>query len=509
MFKSFRNNALKNRNDSSSPSGDDSSFVHIMDTSEDTFVRIDDNNVPSLRLSVTPRHDVIGIDVDKKSTQFCATVTARDLPQDDTSRAPVDIIVCLDVSGSMDGSKLDLCKTTLELLIRELSSSDRFGLVTFGSDVALEIPVRMLSNKNKDIALKKIKKLTTRGCTNMSGGIAMAAQQIKSIDSPHKVQTVFLLTDGQANQGISDRAGIVKLTKNCLVSNNENNIPIHCFGYGNDHDREMLRDIASATEGGTYYYVGNDSNVSSAFGDALGGVLSVVAQNTMISLMVPTSSSEMGSSILNVYHDRATKNPDGSYSIALNDFYAEESRDVVFEVALSRHSSPTPIPHVAAKMSYLDTINIKQIQSDYVEGSVTRPHGDTLSTDNLNVTLQCTRINTTTAIKEAEKLAELGKFDDAKKKLNSYIGQLEKDSELFDRSNPFIVQMLDELNSIVSGLSSRTTYDNFGSKYMQSRLMTHTSQRCSEDCEETANAYRSTGKLLRAKKMKTASKISK
>ena len=118
MFKSI----LPRRN-TQAKSGDNNSSA--MDTSEEetSFVHVHDENIniESLSLKLTPRYDVIGTHVHKKSTQFCATVTARDLPDDDSARAPVDIVVALDVSSSMSGAKLELCKTTLSLLLRELN----------------------------------------------------------------------------------------------------------------------------------------------------------------------------------------------------------------------------------------------------------------------------------------------------------------------------------------------------------------------------------------------------
>jgi Mg-chelatase subunit ChlD len=499
MFQSFRKNKAKK-------STDDSSNMD-MDTTADSFIHIDQTDKPSLSLKVTPRHDTIGIDVDQKSTQFCATVTARDLPDDDeSSRAPVDIVVALDVSSSMSGSKLQLCKTTLSLLLRELSSSDRFGLVTFGSDVKLEIPTRKLTKLNKDNALAKIKSLTTNGCTNMSGGIGMAAQEINSVENPHKVQTIFLLTDGQANVGISDKEGMVNLTKGCLSPNeDQSTIPIHCFGYGSDHDREMLRDISLATEGGTYYFVDDDSDVTSAFGDALGGVLSVVAQNTVVSLRVPEPSRALGVSITNVNHDKATKNSDGSFSVSLNDFYAEESRDILFEVTLSTESSAAPVDHVEASMSYLDTINSKLVQGDKSQGSIARPLGNELSPANEHVLLQCIRIQTTEVISQAEKLANNGELSKAKTVISSHIAHLQKESDsLANKSDPFVTQMLTELNTMLAGLTSQIVYEANGAKYMQSRLMNHKAQRASESSDVTFSAYRSSAKYARAKKMKTA-----
>jgi hypothetical protein len=497
MFKAFTNNPQQNEIDCAQP----------MDTAEDSFVHIDnDATHPSLSLKVVPRHDTIGVDATKKTTEFCATITARDLPEDDSVRAPVDIIVVLDISGSMNGSKLDLCKTTLSLLLRELSSSDRFGLVCFGDEAKLVIPSRKLTPVHKDHALAKIRNLRTSGCTNLSGGIGMAAEEIKSIESPHEVQAIFLLTDGQANRGVCDRNGIVNLTKGCLGSSGDRGpIPIHCFGYGVDHDREMLRDISLATEGGTYYYVDNDSNVSSAFGDALGGVLSVVAQNTVVTLKVPEEASNNGVSILSVKHENAIKNDDGSYTVTLNDFYAEESRDIVFEVVLAKETNIDPTVHVSLSMKYLDTINSKLTQSDNVLGSISRPLGIEVSKSHPHVNLQCLRIKTTEVIAETERLADSGQFDTAKSTINSYIDELQRESATLEESSPFIAQMITELNTILTGLSSRTAYECHGSKYLQSRLMTHQMQRCSEAFEETPNSYKSSYKKARATRMKRAS----
>jgi len=299
---------------------------------------------------------------------------------------------------------------------------------------------------------------------------------------------------------------MVKLTKGCLSPNpDQGAIPIHCFGYGTDHEREMLREISLATEGGTYYFVDNDSDVTSAFGDALGGVLSVVAQNTNVSLRVPEASRALGVSISKVNHDKATKNPDGSYSVQLNDFYAEESRDILFEVTLSSEPSTSPVVHVAASMSYMDTINSKLVQSDNAQGVIARPIENELSSANDHVVLQCLRIKTTEVTNQAQSLADNGQLDAANATIKSHIAQLQKEAEtLTNKSHPFVTQLLTELNTMLSGLTSKRTYESVGSKYMQSRAMGHIAQRCMESNEETANVYKSSYKASRSKKMKSA-----
>jgi len=258
MFKSFHKSNNSTANEPTDTSSTTEDFVNIsMDTNSAEESVATTKETSALSVKITPKHDTIGLDAPHTSTEFCATMTARDLPEDDDfARAPVDIVVALDVSGSMSGRKLEVCKDTLSLLLRELGTQDRFGLVVFGDEAKLEIPTRKLTKASKRAALSKIKALHTSGCTNMSGGIGLAAQELQAVESPHEVRTIFLLTDGHANRGISDKDGIVSLTKGCLGATNERReIAIHCFGYGVDHDRVMLGDISKATERGSYYFV--------------------------------------------------------------------------------------------------------------------------------------------------------------------------------------------------------------------------------------------------------------
>jgi len=471
MFRSVFKIKPEDRSQTDEGSDGAESFVYVMETGMKDDVSLD--------LKIMPRHDTIGLEA-KHETQLCATVKARGLPENDDMRAPVDIIVALDTSGSMHGRKLELCKETIILLLRELSVRDRFGLVTFGDEATIQIPTRKLSKDNKENAIDKIKKLNTSGRTNLSGGIGLAAQEVQSLESPNEVQTIFLLTDGVANTGIYNRDEVVQLTKGCLASRkNQAPVSIHCFGYGSDHDREMLRDVSQATEGGTYYFVKKDSDVSSAFGDALGGILSVVAQNTMLNFK---ASNDYGIRLISILHDRATKQEDGSFTVDVGDFYAEESRDIICNIVLANGSDfgPNPVPHISVSMTYMDTINRKLAKHEAVEGLISRPNGHMVSQLNNHVALQYIRVVTTNIIADADKLAAAGNLVAAKSKINSHIEHLRRESTTFGESNPLVLQFLSELNQIASGLSSQVNWKSGGSCYMQGRIQTHSKQRCSE-----------------------------
>jgi hypothetical protein len=300
------------RNDSSV--SDDWTAATTMETK--SFVNVGSNvgrvDNAALDFVVTPRHVIVGMESNMATTQACVTITACEIPDDDDKRAPVDIVVALDVSTSMYGKKLELCKRTLEMLLRILSSKDQFALISYGSNATVEIPARNMTNENKEMAFQRIKEISCNGCTNLSGGLTLAAQEMRSIQCPNQVRSICpglvsivksfstcSLPVGQFNECRLDETQRDEKPKSIDTAAP---IPIHCFGYGSDHDSNILQMIADATPGGTYYFVDSDSNVKSAFGDAMGGVLSVVAQSAVVTISVPLTATALGVEIVDVHY---------------------------------------------------------------------------------------------------------------------------------------------------------------------------------------------------------------
>jgi hypothetical protein len=59
-------------------------------------------------------------------------------------------------------------------------------------------------------------------------------------------------------------------------------VPLPCtvntYGYGDDHDANLLQAIAESGRG-IYYHLANNDVIADAFSDCLGGLLSVVAKD--------------------------------------------------------------------------------------------------------------------------------------------------------------------------------------------------------------------------------------
>jgi len=505
----------------------------------DTESFVDVHAEDALSVTVLPKHDVIGIDAKMMTTtQICVNMKARELPDED-KRAAVDIIVVLDISGSMTGKKLQLCKVTLEMLLRVLAPDDHFALITYSSNANIEIPARKMTASNKEAALKKIKSLHTIGSTNISAGIGLASQEMLAIEQPNEVRSIFLLTDGHANCGVCDANGLVELTRSyfggderldqtgiessspqgssgpfflrgfgkakseedvkpAFIQTKQTGPPIslHTFGYGTDHNAKLLREMASATQGGSYYFVEDDSNVGTAFGDALGGILSVVAQNAVVTLKVPQEAMNMGVEITKVYHEQSIKRDNGSYTVTVGDFYAEEARDVLFELKLAKPYSPTtePIPHAMVSVAYADAIEKKLKQKDPICASIARPTGSEVSEANTHVSVQWVRVYATEEMKNAERHAEnndLGQARERIRMVNACIAAQCQDVQ----DSATLGTISEDMKLVEQGLESKAAYASHGSKYMSSTVRSHARQRASmSSAAAPRSAYQSNKK---------------
>mmetsp|Transcript_53161 Transcript_53161/g.64046 ORF Transcript_53161/g.64046 Transcript_53161/m.64046 type:complete len:533 (+) Transcript_53161:113-1711(+) len=524
MANNLDNNDVPSIIDVSSIPSENDSFVQIMDIDTATTATTNSHHnvslpslTPALSLKLLPRYASIGTEAPLSRTQICATITARDIPPEhDNSRAPVDIVVALDVSGSMSGNKLALCKVTLKLLLGELQEKDRFGLVTFSNNASTVIPAQRLTQANKDRALQEIERVHATGSTNMSGGISLAMQEMQSIDTPNEVRCVFLLTDGHANIGIVNASGIIDLTKNCLQqlssSSNNNNgnstnnppVTIHTFGYGRDHDDELLRELSlsSPAGAGTYYFVETDDNVVSAFGDALGGILSVVAQNTILTISVVPQGGSVN--LIDIHHKSKIMLDEGKvYKVTMGDFYAQETRDLIFSMTLAEGSSDvdTPVPHVTVSMVYTDTIDKKMVRAPVVVASIDRPFGtSTVSKEDPYVAWQWLRINTTTIMTNAQDIAKRGDISAARSIINDQLKEIRKVVAESNSNNPLASQLISDLNAVLGGLVDYRAFRGGGGMAIRNKIQSHQMQRSSEATRDAKNVYRTDRRMKMAKK---------
>jgi len=153
-------------------------------------------------------------------------------------------------------------------------------------------------------------------------------------DDMAMVRSTFLFTDGVANVGIKTSEELCKAVSSMLDELGSKRCTISTFGFGADHSADLLRDI-SITGQGVYCFIEDAESIGSAFGEALGGLLSVTHQNVRLSLeLAPGVKLVKARTKYQVDGPTSTDNGGQTLEIEVGDLFAEERRDILLEISL-------------------------------------------------------------------------------------------------------------------------------------------------------------------------------
>jgi len=197
----------------------------------------------------------------------------------DRSRVPVDAVLILDRSGSMSGVKMDRARDAARALVQALGEDDRLSIVEFGSDAAVALPTTAVTPQARARALAAIEAIEPTGGTNLGAALAAAGPQLAEGRGRGRVEKVFLASDGQANEGISDRNGLLRLAASQLAG-----ATLSTFGVGDDYDEDLMAALA-AQAGGRARYIDSPQILPGAFRDELSRASTLTARNVRVRVL--------------------------------------------------------------------------------------------------------------------------------------------------------------------------------------------------------------------------------
>ncbi len=164
------------------------------------------------------------------------------------SAAPaMNLALAIDVSGSMQGDKIAAARKAALAVAQSLTERDRLSIVAFESTAELLLDGMAMNAAGREAACAVIGKLVDRGGTNLFDGWLLAAERvaIAMAEVPQASHRVLLLSDGQANEGVTDRREIAHHAGALL----ERSVITSALGIGDGYDEELLGAIAEAAGG--------------------------------------------------------------------------------------------------------------------------------------------------------------------------------------------------------------------------------------------------------------------
>jgi len=174
---------------------------------------------------------------------------------------PIAAVFVTDVSGSMAGEPLNRLKVSLLKGQKYLGKDNSIGLVSYSSDVTINLPVAKYNTNQQSMFVGAVESLQANGGTATFDGIVVAIKMLQDYlaENPSSKPLIFVLSDGETNEGhtLKDVKGLIEAYK----------IPIYTIGY--NADIKALQSISSINEAASInadtddvvYKIGNLFNV--------------------------------------------------------------------------------------------------------------------------------------------------------------------------------------------------------------------------------------------------------
>eukprot|EP00301_Raphidiophrys_heterophryoidea_P009099 c13422_g1_i1.p1 GENE.c13422_g1_i1~~c13422_g1_i1.p1 ORF type:complete len:487 (+),score=112.62 c13422_g1_i1:107-1462(+) len=442
----------------------------------------------SLNLLAQAEHESVAHDTSLHSFLTLASVVAPGAPNTtEQQHTAVDIVAVLDRSGSMAGEKMKMLHRTVELLIQHLKECDRLSIVAYDDVVQTPLAMTNMDENGKAKARQALREVKERGGTDLCSGLLGGLNVLATRTTKNEVSSVLLMTDGLANEGITDKSQIIAQTI-AKIQSLKNPVTVYTFGFGSDHDASLLADIATAGSG-SYYFMKTPDSIPQAFADCVGGLMSVVAQNIEM-----TVTAAPGISIQDVLTNfpKTVVTPNQKFTIRIGDIFSEERKDFLVELTLPAVQGPTDAQAlINVELSYFEIASVSTLRAT-ATATVRRTAKNTPpGASSLMIDQHRNRIRTARAMDEAMRLGDQGQINEARsllEKVRSDVG-VSPSSAL-----PECQALLADLTSVAENMNSRREYEAVAHKKLNVKSQKHWHQRATECDAGEVDAYTTNAK---------------
>lgn len=209
---------------------------------------------------------------------------------------PVDVVLILDRSGSMLGSKIRDAKEAAKIFLDYMDEEDRAGLVYYNYRIS-SVNLTYMNATNKEALKRAIDAAKAQGATDIYDAILTANQLLLSSPRAEAPMVEVLLTDGLHNfpTELPD-SEFEALAQDCK----RKGIMIYTVGLGADVNERVLRLMAETT-GGDYYFAAKSEELEAIYRE-IAMKLSFAGTNIVVTERLPP---------FLTYNRDASKAPDG------------------------------------------------------------------------------------------------------------------------------------------------------------------------------------------------------
>jgi Ca-activated chloride channel homolog len=330
-----------------------------------------------------------------------------------SKRDPVNVAFVIDRSGSMGGSKIRLAREAVVQALRMLKPSDRFSVVCYDHEIDLVVSSTPASDEAVRNAIARVQEMEARGNTNLGGGWLKGCEELAQHLKDGQVARCLLLTDGLANQGITDRAELARHAQELRARG----ITTSAIGLGADFDEVMLEGMACAGAG-HFYYVEAAVQIADCLTGELGEALEIVARDVAVTVQAANG---IEATTLNRFP--AAPDGPGRLTVRIGDLASRQDVELVF-----RLNFPNGKVGGAGRalFSVTDAGGALRLPDTDAIWSYADHHANDTQPRNVVVDRAVAKLYAARATAEALELNRAGRFDDATARLKATADRIQQ-----------------------------------------------------------------------------------
>jgi len=190
-------------------------------------------------------------------------------------RAPVNVAIVIDRSGSMQGEKLVRAKEAAGLAVNRLHPDDIVSVIAYDDTVRVLLPATKVADRTAVLAA--IEELQPGGSTALFAGVSVGAAEVRKFLDRERVNRVVLLSDGLANVGPDSPAELGALG----ASLKKEGIAVSTIGLGLGYNEDLMARLAGSSDG-NHTFVEHPRDLARIFDAEFGDAMSVTAQDVLV-----------------------------------------------------------------------------------------------------------------------------------------------------------------------------------------------------------------------------------
>ncbi|KAL8807870.1 MAG: hypothetical protein Q9200_004510 [Gallowayella weberi] len=245
---------------------------------------------------------------------------------------PLDLVVVIPVSSSMQGLKITLLRDALKFLVQNLGERDRMGLVTFGSSGG-GVPLVGMTTKtwtgwSKILnSIRPVGQKSLRADVVEGANVAMDLLMQRKANNP--IATILLISDSST----SDAESVDFVVSRAEAAK----VAIHSFGLGLTHKPDTMIELSTRTKA-SYTYVKDWMMLRECVAGCLGSMQTTSHQNVKLKLRLPEGSPAKFVKISGAL--QITKRATGKDAeAALGDLRFGDKRDILVQLVIAPDNS--------------------------------------------------------------------------------------------------------------------------------------------------------------------------